>query len=197
MNSKRKVEVCLILNISLLIIITSFISICADESKYFRFGPHNDFILISIKINNISKYIGLLTIIGFMNCIKVLVAELGEPVLVFNVYNPDKKIIDDFSKFQLLLYANSMFFVSNVRRVFEVMITITQIDIAIFSVIFFIIKLINIKFIKKSDEPLKPVVIDTLIVFISVIMSLFIMDQFSLLKRGENKIQAFVSNPEF
>ncbi len=45
-----------------------------------------------------------------MNCIKVLVAELGEPVLVFNVYNPDKKVIDDFTKFELLFYANTMFF---------------------------------------------------------------------------------------
>ena len=135
MNSKKKVEICLILNVILLTIITSLIGIYSCESKYFRFGPHEDFILISVKINNMVNYVGLLIIIGFMNCIKVLVAELGEPVLVFNVYNPDKKIIDDFSKFQLLLYANTMFFVSNTRRVFEVMITITQIDIAIFSVI--------------------------------------------------------------
>lgn len=159
MNSKRKVELCLILNIILLILISCLISIFADKSNYFRIGPNPDFILISVKIDNLSKYFGLLGIIGFMNCIKVLVAELGEPVLVFNVYNPDKKIIDDFSKFQLLLYANSMFFVSNTRSVFEVMITVTQIDIAIYSVI--IEQLVSIitvnllvnekKFIKKEN----------------------------------------------
>jgi len=70
-----------------------------------------------------------------MNCIKVIVAELGEPVLVFTVYNPDKKVITEFSKAQLLWYANIMFFVSNTRRVFEVMVTVTQFDIAIFSIV--------------------------------------------------------------
>lgn len=67
--------------------------------------------------------------------IKVLVGEIGEPILIFNVYNPDKKIITEFSKNQLLFYANSMFFVSNTRRIFEILINVTQIDIAIFSII--------------------------------------------------------------
>jgi hypothetical protein len=70
-----------------------------------------------------------------MNCIKVVVSEIGEPVLVFNVYNPDKNVITDFSRQQLLFYANGMFFISNVRRVFETMITVTQFDIAIFSIV--------------------------------------------------------------
>ena len=62
--------------------------------------------------------------------------DLGEPVLVFNVYNPDKQVITDFSKRELLVYANAMFFVSNTRRVFEVLVTVTQIDIALFSITF-------------------------------------------------------------
>ena len=36
---------------------------------------------------------------------------------------------------QLLFYANTMFFIGNTRRVFELMISITQIDIALFSII--------------------------------------------------------------
>ena len=105
------------------------------DSKYFRFGPNKDFLLISVKINTYFRYYFLLFLIGCNNCIKVLISELGEPILVFNVYNPDKKIITEFTKCQLLFYANSMFFIGNVRRVFELMITITQIDIALFSVI--------------------------------------------------------------
>ena len=93
------------------------------------------FILISVQINTISRYIFLLCLIACNNCIKVLIAELGEPVLVFTVYNPDKRVITEFSKCQLLVYANSMFFISNTRRIFEVMITVTQIDIALFSIV--------------------------------------------------------------
>lgn len=88
--------------------------------------------LISVSIDTNMRYVLLLCMISVMNCIKVVVAELGEPVLVFTVYNPDKSVITEFSKGQLLGYANLMFFVSNTRRVFEVMITVTQFDIAIF-----------------------------------------------------------------
>ena len=54
---------------------------------------------------------------------------------MFNVYNPDKRVITDFTRAQLLFYANAMFFVSNTRRVFELMVSVTQIDIAVFSIV--------------------------------------------------------------
>ena len=135
MTPLQKVKLCLFINIVLLAIIISCITLFAIESKYFRFGPNEDFVLISIAINTRIKYATLLSIISVMNIIKVLIAELGEPVLVFNVYNPDKKIVTDFTKTQLLFYSNAMFFVSNTRRVFEVMITVTQFDIAVFSIL--------------------------------------------------------------
>ena len=135
MKQLSKIRICLVLNICLLFFIIFFITIFASNSKYFRFGPNEDFIFISVKINNYNKYTLLLTLISFNNIIKVLVSEIGEPVLVFNVYNPDKKVITEFTKPQLLFYANSMFFISNTRRVFEVLINVTQIDIAVYSII--------------------------------------------------------------
>lgn len=71
----------------------------------------------------------------------------------------------------------------------------------IVAIVFLIIKFIDVKIIKKSEEPLKPIVIDSLIAFISTIIGLFIMDQFGFLKTivggSGDGIQAFVSNPEF
>ena len=135
MTPLKKIRICLGLNVLLLLFISSCIIIFASDSKYFRYGPSNNFLLISVKINTLTRYIFLLFLIACNNCIKVLISELGEPILVFNVYNPDKKVITDFNKYQLLFYANSMFFISNTRRVFELMITITQIDIALFSIV--------------------------------------------------------------
>ena len=135
MNQLNKIRICLGLNIFLLTFISSCITIFASDSKYFRFGPNKDFILISVTIDTSSRYIFLLFLIACNNCVKVFISELGEPILVFNVYNPDKKVITEFTKCQLLFYANSMFFIGNTRRVFEVMISITQIDIALFSII--------------------------------------------------------------
>jgi len=135
MKQINKIRICLILNIFLLFFISSFVTNFAGESKYFRFGPNEDFIFISVPIDNYNRYSLLLVLIFFNDVIKVLISEIGEPILVFNVYNPDKMIITDFTKYQLLFYSNSMFFISNIRRIFEILISITQIDIALFSII--------------------------------------------------------------
>ena len=135
MTPLQKVKYCLIANIGLLFIIIFFIVFCGTDSKYFRFGPNKDFIIISVSIYNYNRYFLLLTGITIMNITKVIIAEIGEPVMVFNVYNPDKKVITDFTKFQLKFYANAMFMISNTRRVFDTMITVTQIDIALFAVL--------------------------------------------------------------
>ena len=134
MTPLKKIRICLCLNILLLLFISSCIIIFASDSMYFRYGPSNNFLLISVKINTRFRYIFLLCLIACNNCVKVLISELGEPILVFNVYNPDKKVITEFTKSQLIFYANSMFFISNIRRVFELMISITQVDIALFSI---------------------------------------------------------------
>ena len=135
MQPLTKVRLCLSLNVTLLAVLaTCIFAFASHDNAYFRCGPHPDFVLISVRIDTATRYSALLALIACMNCIKVLVAELGEPVLVFNVYNPDKKVITDFSRRQLLAYANLMFFVSNTRRAFEVMITVTQFDIALFSI---------------------------------------------------------------
>ena len=135
MTPIKKVKYCLIGNTILLIIVIFFVTLCASDSKYFRFGPHDNFIVISVHINNYERYGILLLLISLVNFMKVIIQEIGEPVLGFNIYNPDKKIITEFTKNQLQFFANTMFMVSNVRRVFEIMVTVTQIDIAIFAVV--------------------------------------------------------------
>ena len=134
MRPLAKVRLCLGLNALLLTLVLSFICAFATDTAYFRAGPHDDFVLISVRIDTRARYAGLLALIACVNCIKVLVAELGEPVLVFNVYNPDKTVVTEFTRQQLLFYANLMFFISNTRRAFEVLITVTQFDIALFSI---------------------------------------------------------------
>ena len=71
----------------------------------------------------------------------------------------------------------------------------------IICVVFFIIKFINIKFIKKEDEPLKPMTLDSLIVFIAVYIGLIISEQFGMIKQlvggAAEGTKAFTSNPNF
>ena len=135
MKPLKKVQICLVLNVFLLSVILASVVAFGQKSAYFRGGWADDFILVGVKIDTPSSYAMLLCLISVMNAIKVAVSELGEPVLIFNVYNPDKKVVTDFTQRQLLCYANLFFLISNTRRVFDVLITVTQIDIAVFSIV--------------------------------------------------------------
>lgn len=134
-SKSKKVKICLFANILLLLLIIILNIIFSSEyNKYFRFGPNKDLIIISIQIDNYEKYTILLTIISFVKITKVIITEIGNPVLNFNIYNPDKNIITEFTKNELYILANSMNFISDIRRIFQLMVTISQIDIALYSV---------------------------------------------------------------
>jgi hypothetical protein len=135
MKQLNKVRLCLFLNSCLVLFIGFYITNFASDSKYFRFGPSEDFIFISVQINTIQKYCSLLTLIFVNDIVRVIIQEFGDPVLYMNVYNPDKKEITEFSKAQLYFYANSMFLINNIRYIFTILISVTQIDIALFSVL--------------------------------------------------------------
>ena len=135
MKAKTKLTYCVTGNILLLVVIVIIIIHYQHESKYFRFGPSNDLIVISVNINTNARYLILLLIISLVKITKVVVEEIGMPVIGFSIYNPDKKVITEFTKNELQFYGNTMYLTSSLRYIFEVMVTITQIDIAIYSVI--------------------------------------------------------------
>ena len=74
---------------------------------------------------------------------------------------------------------------------------------SIIAITFLLIKFIHIKLIQKSEEPIKPMVMDSLMVFLSSILGLLIIDQFGFVKNilinngDKGNAQAFVSSPEF
>jgi hypothetical protein len=107
----------------------------SGTGQYFRFGPSDDLVLINLQINTFAKYTLVLACIAAINVIKVLSEEIGGPILGFNIYNPDKKSITDFTKCELQIYGNSMFLLSGVRNIFITLITVTQFDIALWSLL--------------------------------------------------------------
>ena len=159
MQQKIKLQICLVCNFVLLLVVSILMYIFESNSKYCRFGPQNNLIVINVKINTYTRYYILLGIVTFIKASKVLIEELGMPVLGFSIYNPDKKVITEFRKNELQFYACSMYLISNLRYIFEIMLTISQIDIAIYSVIISeltgiitIRMLLNEKEFKTSDD---------------------------------------------
>ena len=161
MNVNTKLKLSVITNFCLLILMILIITIFnTHKSKYLTFGPNNHLILIGVQINTLSRYIVLLLFISFLKSTKCVIDEVAHPIIGFNIYNPDKKVIKDFGKLELQIYGNSMYFIDNVRKVFMIMLSISQIDIALFSVlvseitsIFTIRMLLNEKkFVKDSPS---------------------------------------------
>ena len=72
---------------------------------------------------------------------------------------------------------------------------------AIISITFFVMKFIEMRFIEKESKPLKLLVRDTLIVYFSVLMANFVMEQVSPIIKvgGGTKIitPVFTDNPGF
>ena len=159
MDKKTKLKLCLFGNICLLFIVISLMFTFQSESKYCRIGPHDDLLILAYKVDTWNKYYIILGIICFIKITKVFIQELGMPILGFSIYNPDKTVIHDFTKNELQFYANSMYLISSLRYVFEIMVTISQLDLAVFSVIvsegasFFTIRLLlnEKRFVRKED----------------------------------------------
>ena len=93
-------------------------------------------LILSIKINTPQKYICLQFFLLFVEFSRVFTNEIASPILGFNIYNPDKKIITEFTKNELQLLANMMWLINSLTNSLFVMITISQIDIAILRTVY-------------------------------------------------------------
>jgi hypothetical protein len=134
LSTRQKAYYTLAISYAIALIITIFVFMFRNEqSKYFRFGPNDDLIIISILINTWGKWVLAILFIGVVKCCEVIVNELGNPIIVFRVYNPDCKVITDFTKNELNIITNAMWFVNDFRKIIMIVVSITQVDLAIMS----------------------------------------------------------------
>lgn len=138
MNQKNKLKCCAILYTFLIILVISLVVCFQTYDTYFRWGVpsknESPLIVLSVKIDNYYKYVALLALITIIRIVKVLVNEIADTILSFTIYNPDKKIIREFTKCELQFYGNYIYLIDSLRYVFTLMITITQIDLALYGV---------------------------------------------------------------
>ena len=114
---------------------TPIILLNDNTSKYFRWGWNDDLILISIPINTQKRYLYTILFISIMRISHVIIGEIAHPIIGFNIYNPDKKEITEFSKIELQMYGNLMYLIEGFKNILTVMLSVTQIDIALISML--------------------------------------------------------------
>ena len=127
---------CLYANVLLLIFVAIVVLSQVDaSSKYFRFGPASDFYVSGVLIDTNIKYIFLLCVILVMKIVKTVVNSFSSSKLFFRIYNENVHDLYCFGKTELELIYFILGLSSGLRSVIEFLISVTQIDIAVFSVI--------------------------------------------------------------
>ena len=135
MDARKKLQIYLAGNVGVLVVVALLIVACADGGTYWRVGPSHDLVLIGVRIDTWGRWVSRLGILALVEASRVVVEEIGMPVLGFDIYNPDKKHITEFTKGELQMYANCMFLVSALRGTALTVVTITQADIAVWMVL--------------------------------------------------------------
>lgn len=132
MKLKQQLKLCIAGSAMLTIITLIFTTIFAEEKGWFSFGPSTHLSIAGVIIDTREKYSLLIFSIVLNSVIDTLVNEFAQPILGFNIYNPDKKLITDFkSKRELQLLATLYWSFNNVRTIFTNLVSITQVDLAL------------------------------------------------------------------
>lgn len=103
------------------------------SNHYFNIGWSKHFVFVSVTIDSPIKYFGLCTFITILNISEVFLNDIAGPIIAFSTYNPYKNTIHDFSRFELELYSNIIYFIQTIKLYFKVLTTLSQIDIAAIS----------------------------------------------------------------
>ena len=130
-------------------------------SNFMQFGPSSSLNVMGMVINTWESYVWLVGGIVLFRMVQTWVHEIAHPIIGFRIYDPDKKVIEDFTRIELQVYGNLMYLFDGVRRVFMTMLSITQIDIALWGTlsaeitsIFTIHKLLKVKTFTCEQEQL-------------------------------------------
>jgi hypothetical protein len=66
------------------------------------------------------------------------------------------------------------------------------------SVVYFLFKLLEMKFVAEEDkQPLKVIIKDTLFVYVTSMIGIYMYSQFDTKQKGGNQPSAFLNSPEF
>lgn len=66
---------------------------------------------------------------------EIFLNDLANPIIQFSTYNPYKNNINDFSKLELEIYSNIIYFIQSSKKFVQVIVILSQIDIALISLL--------------------------------------------------------------
>tara|TARA_B100001175_G_scaffold316103_1_gene329174 strand:- start:1217 stop:1735 length:519 start_codon:yes stop_codon:yes gene_type:complete len=136
MNKSKLLKTSIYTNLFILFIFIYCFSISnKEQSSYFNIGWSNEFVFISMPINTAYKYFAFCGFIIISNVSEVLMDNIAGPLIQFSTYNPYKNEVSDFSRYELELYSNAVIFIQISKKLLQIFIILSQVDIALISLL--------------------------------------------------------------
>lgn len=136
MNKIYILNICIFVNLLFLcIFIASSFIFNNGESAYFRVGWSDNFVFISMYINTPLKYFTLCGFIVTLNISEIFLDNVASPIIMFSTYNPYHVTVKDFTRNELEMYSNVLYFIQNSKRLLLIATVVSQIDLACLSLI--------------------------------------------------------------
>jgi hypothetical protein len=135
MRVAKRTKLCLVGNVSLLTLLTTFALVAAPEGGLFVFGPSPTLLVGRVVIDTWTRYCVLVILVCLFRSLSVVINDIGMPNLGFSIYDPTTEVVYGFERGELQLLANGMFMVTSLSNVFSVLVTVSRLDVAIISVL--------------------------------------------------------------
>jgi hypothetical protein len=134
MQARHKVQISLLGNVLVLVIVVTLLGVFDAGSFYWRIGWSDTLTVVSVKIDSPERYGLLFFVIFLVEAIRVAAENIGAPEIEFTVFNPDTHIVTSLTRTELHVYANLLAVVANIRKVLVMMVELSQIDVALWTV---------------------------------------------------------------
>ena len=140
-NKRRNLWLSLCLNITSTIILLTLILLFSQKSSWLTYGWSESLNVIGININTKEKYIVLIVIICTCQITQVIINEVAMSIIGFTVYNPYMNNISEFKRYELDFLTNSMYLFNNLRNLLSLLVSVSQMDIALIQI--FVSQIVN------------------------------------------------------
>jgi hypothetical protein len=156
----NRLAMCLLAKFMLFFMVVIGIAALYDGAgTYVAIGPSDNLVLISVYVNTAPRYLMLQAFLICYEFIRVVTNDVANPIIGWTIFNPDKKRVRGISRNKLQLFANLLWLLDRMMAVFEILVTLTQIDIALLRGVYSeLVSIVTIRWLlneKVFDEDIK------------------------------------------
>lgn len=133
---RRRMFCAFYINIVVTLAVIVLVSVFHDDnSTFMRYGWHSNFAVLGIPIDTGGRYWCLLAVLGILEALDVFINDTIFPYVNNNVRDNNVTHIPEFSRREIQFITNGTFFLTSLKYTFYVIVSISQVDVALVRVL--------------------------------------------------------------